>query len=89
MISTVALLLCGTAAALQAPLTARSAVAHSPVSARSASERAGEVVMAANIRELREVDFPPVFKLVHRRRILDAAMDIDSIDPVTGLPQQR
>jgi len=51
--STLALLLCGTCAALQAPLAVRSAVGHSAVAASSAA-RAPEVVMGATIRELRD-----------------------------------
>jgi len=53
MLSTVTLLLCGSAAALQAPLSARPAVAQ-VASASAQPARASEVVMGATIRELRD-----------------------------------
>ena len=53
MFSTVVLLLCGTCAALQAPIASRSAVGHSAVAASPAA-RVSEVTMGATIRELRD-----------------------------------
>jgi len=54
MISMSLLLLCGSAAALQAPLAGRPAVGHSAVAVSQAPTRASEVYMGATIRELRD-----------------------------------
>jgi len=54
MMYTVALLLCGSAAALQAPMAVRPAVGHSAVAAAQPAARASDVVMGATIRELRD-----------------------------------
>ena len=54
MNSILALVLCGSCAALQAPLAVRSAVGHSAVATSQPAARASDVVMGATIRELRD-----------------------------------
>ena len=54
MMYTVALLLCSSAAALQAPMAVRPAVGVSAVTAAQPVARASDVVMGATIRELRD-----------------------------------
>merc|ERR1719364_307656 len=54
MNSILALVLCGSCAALQAPLAVRSAVGHSAVATSQSAARASDVVMGASIRELRD-----------------------------------
>merc|ERR1719159_2056233 len=54
MKSILALVLCGSCAALQAPLAVRSAVGHSAVATSQSAARASDVTMGATIRELRD-----------------------------------